>query len=146
MGKHFTEEDVRAVVGLLDGWSGKLSWAALCKACCPLIGNTPSRQTLAKFSRIAAAYRSRKKNDGEPRLLTTGTSQGDEYKKISSQRLVRLERENERLRTEIHTLLQQFVVWQYNAYSRGLSDQDLNRCLPSIDRGNTDNKGSLKLS
>ena len=146
MGKHFTQEDVTAVVSLLDGWSGKLSWSALCKACGPLIGNTPSRQTLAKFSRIAAAYKVRKNAGAQQSLLSSSGGQGGEYRAVASQRLARLVRENERLKTELNALLEQFSIWQYNAYARGLSDQDLNRSLPAIDRGNSDEKGSTRCS
>lgn len=32
-------------------------------------------------------------------------------------------------------LPQQFVVWQYNAHIRGLSDSELNKALPGVDRG-----------
>lgn len=32
----------------------------------------------------------------------------------------------------------QFVVWQYNAYAHGLSDRELSKALPVIDRGQTD--------
>lgn len=45
-----------------------------------------------------------------------------------------LKAENERLKRENRDLLQQFVVWQYNAHVHGLSDQNLNKALPKIDR------------
>lgn len=35
-------------------------------------------------------------------------------------------------------LLEQFVVWQYNAYTHGISREKLNKGLLQIDRGQTD--------
>jgi len=35
-------------------------------------------------------------------------------------------------------ILQQFVVWQYNAHIHGLIDLEFNKALPGIDRGQTD--------
>lgn len=45
--------------------------------------------------------------------------------RVAIERTARLERENERLKPENSELLQQYVVWQYNAHTHGLSDRDL---------------------
>jgi hypothetical protein len=58
--------------------------------------------------------------------------------KVAAERISRLERENERLKQENRHLLEQFVVWQYNAHIHGLDERELNRALPGIDRGRTD--------
>jgi hypothetical protein len=42
---------------------------------------------------------------------------------VAIERIARLERENERLKRENSELLQQFIVWQYNAHIHGLSDR-----------------------
>lgn len=134
MAKHLTDRDVERVVGILDGWSDKLTWDALCEACTPIIGTTPARQTLAKFVRIEHAFEACKKRlKNETQEIHLPPSM-----KIAVERITRLESENERLKRENRELLQQFVVWQYNAHIRGLSDHDLNRSLPGIDRGRTD--------
>jgi len=84
-----------------------------------VIGTKPARQTLVKFVRIRNAFLACKKRLKE------------EYVPISVRygrrgRYRALERENERLKRENRKLLEQFVVWQYNANVRGLSDRELN--------------------
>jgi hypothetical protein len=57
--------------------------------------------------------------------------------RVAMQRIARLTVENDRLQRENARLLEQFVVWQYNASIRRLSDVDLSRALSAIDRGYT---------
>lgn len=134
MARHLRDRDIEGVVKLLDGWRGKLTWDQLCDACEPILGSRPSRQTLYRYVRIKDAYsltRRRLKEDGESLSLPPTI-------KAAAERLARLNAENERLRHENECLLEQFVRWQYNAYAKGLSDRDLNRPLPAIDRGNSE--------
>lgn len=135
MAKHITDTDVERIVETLDGWQDKLTWAALCDACLPIIGTKPARQTLLKFSRITTAYNACKKRLKEGILKTSLPPS----MRVAVERINRLEKENERLKRENAELLQQFVVWQYNAYAHGVSEHVLSRPLPSIDRGKTDN-------
>lgn len=58
--------------------------------------------------------------------------------RVAIERIARLERENERLKRENTELLQHYVVWQYNAHIHGLSERELNKALPGIDRGQTE--------
>lgn len=135
MAKHLTDKDVEQIIGILDGWRDKLSWEALCDACLPIIGTKPARQTLIKFVRITSAFSACKKRLKEdvPELRTPPSM------RVAIERIARLERENERLKRENSELLQQYVVWQYNAHIHGLSDRDLNKkALPGIDRGQTE--------
>lgn len=134
LAKHLTDNDVEQIVGVLDGWRDKLTWEALCDACLPEIGSKPVRQTLMKFTRIKNAFNACKKRLKEdiPELRAPPSM------RVAIERIARLERENERLKRENAELLQQFVVWQYNAYIRGLSNHELNKPLPGIDRGQTE--------
>jgi hypothetical protein len=134
LAKHLTDYDVKRIVEMLDGWRDKLTWETLCDACLPVIGVKPVRQTLVKFARIQNAFKACKKRLKEevPSIKLPPTM------RVATERIARLEVENERLRRENRELLEQFVVWQYNAHVRGLSDRDLNRPLPGIDRGQTD--------
>lgn len=135
LAKHLTDKDVERIVGILDGWrDDKLSWEALCDACLPVIGSKPARQTLLKFVRIKNAFNACKKRLKEdvPALRAPPSM------RVAIERIARLERENERLKRENTELLQQFVVWQYNAHIHGLSDRELSKALPGIDRGITD--------
>jgi len=49
--------------------------------------------------------------------------------------IARLESENNRLTAENQQLLGQFARWAYNAHSRGLSKDFLDRPLPGVNRG-----------
>lgn len=134
MAKHLTDKDIDQIISILDGWRDKLSWEALCDACLPIIGTKPARQTLIKFVRITSAFSACKKRQKEdaPELRAPPSM------RAAIERIARLERENERLKRENSELLQQYVVWQYNAHIHGLSDRDLNKALPGIDRGQTE--------
>ena len=55
--RHLKDSDIEAIVELLDGWDGDVTWKALCDACGPAIGFIPTRQTLYKFSRVVGAYK-----------------------------------------------------------------------------------------
>lgn len=135
MAKHISDKDIERIVEMLDGWQDRLTWQALCDACLPIIGTKPARQTLLKFARITTAYTACKKRlkEGPPK-----TSQPPSMR-VAIERISRLEQENERLKRENAGLLQQFVVWQYNAHAYGLNGHILNKPLPGIDRGQTDN-------
>jgi hypothetical protein len=134
LAKHLTDRDVERIVEILDGWRDKLTWEALCDACLPAIGTKPARQTLVKFVRIVNAYKACKKRlmEDVPDIRPPPSI------RVATERIARLERENARLKRENRELLEQFVVWQYNAHAHGLTDKDLNRSLPGIDRGQTD--------
>ncbi len=134
MAKHLSDMDIERIVEILDGWNEKLIWESLCDACLPAIGVKPARQTLMKFVRIKNAFIAAKKRfkDGAPEIPAPPSM------RVAIERIARLERENERLNRENTELLQQFVVWQYNAHIHGLSDRELRKALPKVDRGQTD--------
>jgi hypothetical protein len=133
MARHLSDHDVEQIVGILDGWTGQLSWDLLCGACKPVLGAVPARQTLYRFARIGEAFKATKlRLKNGPTEMKAAPSM-----RVAMERIARLTVENERLSRENNHLLEQFVVWQYNAHIKGLSDADLNRALPSIDRGNT---------
>ena len=131
MGKHLSDRDIDKVIEMLDGWHEELTWEKLCTACQDVIGTTPVRQTLYRIERIRGAYLTAKKRIREGvEELPIPTSL-----RVASARIMRLENENMRLKREQAALLNQFVVWQYNAHVKGLTNVDLNRPLPAIDRG-----------
>jgi hypothetical protein len=135
MARHLTDSDVERVVELLDGWRGKLMWDALCGACLSVINRKPSRQTLDRSTRISSAFKATKerlKNEllEGPKLPPT--------LRAAAQRLERLTNENDRLKRENAQLLEQFVVWQYNAHCKGMTRDELCRPLPAVDLGDTE--------
>lgn len=133
MAKHLRDRDIERIVKILDGWRDKLNWEALCKVCANTIGTEPARQTLYKIVRIRDAFDATKiRLKEKSKQITTPPNM-----RVAIERIERLTNENSRLKRENDRLLEQFVVWQYNAHVKGLSDVDLNRALPAIDRGQT---------
>lgn len=134
MAKHLTEIDVENIISTLDGWQGKLTWSKLCDKIAEDYDINTSRQTLDKYPRIKLHFQSLKGKG-----LGSSRTEKEEIKtppslKIAGERIARLEKENERLKKENRLLLEQFVVWQYNAHTNQLSEEKLNKPLPTIDR------------
>lgn len=130
MAKHLTNRDIELLVGLIDGWNGKLTWDALCDGAESLIGTRPTRQTLNAHTRIKSAFGDKKaqqKAGFQPSKRPASLA-------IAEQRIHRLESENQRLKGENNHLLERFVRWQYNALKHGVSQGVLDAPLPRIDR------------
>lgn len=145
MARHLRDIDILRLVELLDGWKGPLTWETLCEASLPVIGVSPTRQTLSRIARIQEAFAAAKarirEGDGEKRKLPHSI-------KLAADRITRLENENARLSRENAALLEQFVVWQYNAYVKGMTQAELSRPLPTVDRAVTVplNSGAARVS
>jgi hypothetical protein len=135
--KNLGDAEVRQIVEILDGWSGKLGWELLIDAIELRMFNRYTRQALYKHERIRHAFDLRKKdisgNDGDVRRVESPQLQ------IALDRIARLEAENSRLESENNKLLEQYARWAYNAYTRGLDHDFLNRALPPVNRGQTRN-------
>lgn len=130
MAKHLTARDIELLVGLIDGWNGKLTWDAVCDEAKGLIGTRPTRQTLNAHARIKSAFGDKKaqqKAGFKPKKRPESLA-------IAEQRIRRLDSENQRMKAENNRLLERFVRWQYNAQKRGISQTVLDAPLPEIDR------------
>lgn len=134
--KNLDAQAIEVIVGVLDGWSGKLSWELLIATIAQRMHSTYTRQALHRHERIRIAFQLRKE--------TLAASQDKPYRppeRLSTaeiaalqERCERLVVENTRLGRENEQLLIQFAVWAYNAHTRGLTEEFLNRPLPSVDR------------
>lgn len=134
MAKHLTSKDIEILVNLIDVWEGKLGWDALCDAVAPLIGGRPTRQTLSSHGQVKTAF-GHKKEQQKNGFITT---QRPASLSIAEQRIKRLENENNRLRAENTSLLEQFIRWQYNAYKHGLTKDKLDVPMSMIDRDSSE--------
>lgn len=131
--RNLHDGDIEMITSLLDGWVGPLTWNALIDEVERRLHVRYVRQTLHKHVRIADAFRERqdalREDDGAvPEVPTSPELQS----------IARLEAENDRLKAENQRLLEQFLVWAYNANSRGISEEVLSRPLPAVDRGRSD--------
>ncbi|MCP4989096.1 MAG: hypothetical protein GY928_24465 [Colwellia sp.] len=130
MAKHLTDNDINNIVELLDEWdlTVRLTWDKLCDALHESLGLDHTRQTLQKYNRIKDTYKSvkdhasgtvsKKKKPLPSSLAAAGT------------KIEKLERKNQRLIKENNELLEQFLVWQYNAHIHGMKLAQLNQPLP----------------
>ncbi|MHC8405668.1 hypothetical protein [Pseudomonas sp. TMB3-21] len=121
-------------MSILDGWSGKLTWDLLIQSVARRLRGTYTRQALHKHERIRNAFALRKKTLA---ILVGKKKAISPESQATNERIARLEGENQRLKMENGRLLEQFVRWAYNAYSRGLDEQFLSRPLPAINRQQT---------
>ncbi|OAB17458.1 hypothetical protein AQ853_20980 [Burkholderia pseudomallei] len=130
--KNLDDTVVAAIVEVLDGWSGRLTWEALIEAVERREGLRYTRQALHRHERIRLAFVVRKKalsgEDAQPQEATSPELQ------VALDRIARLEAENQRLVAENNALLEQFARWAYNAQTRNLTKDFLNNPLPAVDR------------
>ncbi len=135
MAKHLTADDVTAIINIIDGWRDeKITWEQLCDASAQVVGKKPTRQSLDGNTQIKEAYLAKKKGLKVHAPKTALPSSLN----AAAERITRLQSENERLKAKNSELLEQFVVWQYNAYKYGLKEHQLNEPLPRIDRERTE--------
>ncbi|MFQ2529549.1 hypothetical protein ACK30K_19455 [Aeromonas caviae] len=135
--KNVTDDIIDKIVKLLDGWSGKLTWDTLLDTIALRLHHRYTRQTLHKHERIRAAYSQKKEalsnSSNKAAVPQVGRKLDDEI----IRKIDRLEAENRRLVAENQHLLEQFVVWAYNAHSRGLTKEFLSQPLPRVNRDQT---------
>jgi hypothetical protein len=140
--KKLTDTQIRTLKEAIDGWNaadGPLTWEALLDFVKAGFGLTYTRQGLHKIEGIRIAYTVRKA--ALRRLTATSESASTELGR-ALERMARLEAERDRLLAENRTLQEQFIVWTYNASTRGLDEKFLSRPLPPIDRGATPGESS----
>lgn len=134
-GKNLSDDAIEQVVRLLDGWESKLTWEALIEAVVTRLHCRYTRQALHRHERIRLAYALRKGSlRGQKQALNRSASG---QLPDANGRIARLEAENERLEAENQRLLEQFVVWAYNAHTRGLDKEFLSQPLPRVNREQT---------
>ena len=140
--KNLDDKAIETIIGILDGWTEELTWDGLIDAIEGLLYVRYTRQALFKRERIRAAFVLRKQALSQQGVKKA--RQGPPELVAAVERIARLEAEVQRLTAENKQLLEQFVRWAYNAFTRGLDQEFLNRPLPQVDRGQT--RQSLKVA
>lgn len=130
MAKHLTDGDIKKIVEFLDEWdlTERLTWDKLCDGLTEAFGLNHTRQTLQKYQRIKDTYKSVKNHSSgkasrKKKALPSSLA-------VAATKIDKLERENQRLNKENDNLLEQFLVWQYNAHIHGMKLTQLNQPLP----------------
>lgn len=131
LAKHLSAADISAIVDTINGWKiPPFTWDAICAAVEPLVGKRPTRQSISSNALIKIAYKKRNETLGQeyiPRPSPSSLS-------VSEARIDQLEAKLRVVSARNQQLLEQFVVWQYNASKFGISEHQLNEPLPRIDR------------
>jgi hypothetical protein len=130
--KNLTAAQVKTIVELIDGWSGKLTWDLLREAIASRTSQTYERQALAAHEAIQKAFTNKKATP----TAVKKTASSPELE-AAEQAIDRLEATVKRLTHENNTLIEQFVRWAHNASLRGLGEDFLNQPLPPVDREKT---------
>lgn len=132
--KNLTDDMIYKIVKLLDSWNGKLTWDTLLDTIALRLYQRYTRQTLHKHERIRAAYSQRKEALSNSSNKAVVPQVGHKLDDEIIRKIGRLEAENQRLEAENQQLLEQFVVWAYNAHVRGLTKEYLSQPLPHVNR------------
>ena len=128
----FTDYDIEAIITLIRDWPKEtIAWREVCDKANSILGYTPSRQGLSQHEKILIAFQARKRNlHVQPQKSAPTPSS----LAIAAQRISRLQSENSELELQIKKLRHRFRVWQYNAHARNMTEADLDRALPIIDK------------
>jgi hypothetical protein len=135
-GSRLTDDDIAAIVGLLTSWTGKLTWELFVKRVTALLGKPYTRQGLDKHFSISTAFRQAKERNRKKRLQDANSSDAGLPPDLAMalQTIESLKGEVAVLRLERSRFLEKFATWLYNARSRGIPEQELNRPLPGVNR------------
>lgn len=142
--RNLDDDAIEKIVQVLDGWTGKLSWELFIVKIEKVTHNLYTRQALDKHGRIKDAFATRKAVlSGRDRKQFENKSA---EMQLALQRIARLDAENQRLRNENNTLLNQFIRWAYNAHGRGLDQAFLDTPIPLVSRERSDKPQLVKSS
>ena len=133
--KRLTDSDIEKAVRLLDGWTDKLTWDRYIAVLETEIGHRYTKPGLRKHVRILNAWEMTRKRLAEGTRAVGARSNGDAAIAHARQTIMSLRAENDRIKQENRDLLERFIRWSYNAASRGLKPEDLDREIIIVDGG-----------
>lgn len=128
----FTDHDIEAIVNLIRDWPKEsIAWREVCERAKSVLGYMPSRQGLSQHEAILIAFQARKR---KLKVQPQKSSPTPSSLAIAAQRIARLQAENNELELQIKQFRHRFRVWQYNAHARNMTEADLDRPLPILDK------------
>ena len=126
---NLSEDRIEAILEILDGWTGKLTWLKLIEQAERKLSCRYTRQALDGHERIAAGFRLAKQRiqgqTGRPPVE-------DPALQTALERIAGLEARVERLSGENDQLVSKFIRWAYNAHLKGMTEGQLDRPLPQM--------------
>ena len=131
--RNLDDAAISEIVGIVDSCTSPLTWQLLIEAIDERTRVRYTRQALNNHERIKLAFSVRReslKATGVPMGGNTATPEVAALLQVNARR----DAEIERLKAENARLLEQFVRWAYNANNRGVSEEVLNRPLPTVNR------------
>jgi hypothetical protein len=148
-GKNLTDETISQIVRILDAWTDNLTWESLIDDIAIRLRSRYTRQALYKHERIKLAFALKKESlhsSGAIIRVTRARRNPEAHiEKIEAENM-RLLAENRRLEVENERLLEQFVIWAYNAHTRGMDKDSLSQPLPRVNRGQTDHLKKMAIT
>jgi hypothetical protein len=131
MARAFESADLEAVVAIICAWPGdRIGWVEICKASVKVFGFEPTRQALNNSGMVKEAYLIKKaalKNASRCPVRPSSLA-------VASIRLEILRSENKTLKKQIAGLRDLVDVVLYNAYARGMTEEDMLADLPRVKR------------
>ena len=126
-----TKSTLPKILRELDRWEGKLTWPLFCARVAKVLQlDAVSRHTLIRYETIQHRFQDRQKE------LRDGVEQQSRnfVLEAAEKRIRDLEAQASRLEETNTLLFEKFQRWQYNAYARGVTEEQLNAPLPEVKR------------
>jgi hypothetical protein len=135
MSRQLTDDDVEAAVNILTGWHDTITWDTFLKVLSNVLGHSITRQAIhQRHPRIVDAFNSAKARSRENREIRKikgeVTRHGDVALAYQIQQNKDLQTKIKELKRENDDLMHQFLRWQYNAATRGVTREILDHPLP----------------
>lgn len=131
-----SDQSIEVAVTLLDGWTGKLTWDRYLALLETEIGHRYSKVAMHNQPRIKSAWLLAQRRLKDAQSSAGMRSQGDAAIAELRRRIDELSARNERLEQENRDLLMRFRLWSHNAVRKGLTESDLNKRLPGLEKAN----------
>jgi len=133
-----SDQDVRAIVTLLETWEGPLTWERLVERAALVLGRSYTRQALDGHEAVKDAYQARKQRIRVIRdSLRKGKATSEELPPelaLALQRAEAAELRVKALEQTVERYRAKFILWLYNARNAGLTEDQLNSPLPAVDQ------------
>lgn len=131
-GKKLTPGRIKEIVQIIDNLSGEISWQKVVESVERTLLIRYTRQALSGHKGIQDAFVAARL---KLTLKEAASSAGRRAR--SDARVERYRADNHRLEKENARLINQHIIWLYNANLYGLGEEQLNMPIPPVNRGQT---------